>query len=514
MPFGGRLWRAASVAGALAGCLTLPAPPLRAADTAAHQLADKFAGDGAQGQSAEERRKAEEARKKEAERQAQEALREAARKRAEAALKADRDKQKPAIKPAAAPAKETADPKAEEDDMLTRARLEEEARLAAERARVEEEARRKLEAILNDPDAPTAEQIAARNAELRAQEIAQARRVWRNANARIAEALRRETEAKAVAEAARKDAEDKSRREATARQEAEAKAIADAKAAAEEAAARDRSVAQARRAFALAQARMIDAANREAEAKAVAAAEEARARVVAQAKRTWQSAHQRMEVAARLEAEENARALAAKPADAPAVAVTLPAPPATSPPIETGSPQAIADARPLEGRVTILLVMAPGSKGIRRHNRTADPILCVNDGCYLSEGPEAPARLVPRQRATGFSGTFGERAAACRNRLGCVFRGIDVTEVPLIVQPVDMHIIKHDRRRIQAIERDSQCRLEGARLVCLRGIYAEDYAMWVVPEKLARDAGPAALERTLAEGLNGPRSAGLDRPRY
>jgi hypothetical protein len=510
MPFGGRLWRAASVAGALACCLTLPAPVALAADTAAHQLADKFAGDGAQGQSPEERRKAEEARKKEAERQAQEALREAARKRAEAALKADRDKQKGAAKPSQASAKETADPKAEEDDMLTRARLEEEARLAAERVRAEEEARRKLEAILNDPDAPTAEQIAARNAELRAKEIAQVRRVWQNANARIAEAARKETEAKAVADAARKDAEEKARLEA-ARKEAEAKAIADAKAAAEAAAEREKMVARARHTFALAQARLIDAANREAEIKAVAAAAEARARTVAQAKRTGQAALKRIEVAARLEAEEKARALAAKPATAPDVAVAQPAPP---PQIETGSPQAVADARPLEGRVTILLVMSPGNKGIRRHNKTADPILCLNDGCYLSEGPDAPARLLPRQRALGFSGTFGERAAACRNQLGCVFRGIDVTEVPLIVQPIDMHVIKHDRRRIQAIERDSQCRTDGPRLVCLRGIYAEDYTMWVVPEKLAREAGPAALERTLAEGLNGPRSAGLDRPRY
>ncbi|RTL72895.1 MAG: hypothetical protein EKK41_02275 [Hyphomicrobiales bacterium] len=511
MPFGGRLWRAASVAGALACCLMPSAPAALAADNAAHQLADKFAGDGAQGQSPEERRKAEEARKKEAERQAQEALREAARKRAEAALKADRDKQKGAVKPSTSPAKETADPKAEEDDMLTRARLEEEARLAAERVRTEEEARRKLEAILNDPDAPTAEQIAARNAELRAKEIAQVRRVWQTANARIAEAARKETEAKAIAqaEAARKEEEEKARLKAT-RKEAEAKAIADAKAAAE----REKVVARARHAYTLAQARLIDAANREAETKALAAAAEARARVVAQARRTAQAAQQRIEVAARLEAEERARTLAAKPASAPEVAVAMPLPPPASPQIETGSPQAVADARPLEGRVTILLVMSPGTKGIRRHNKTADPILCLNDGCYLSEGPDAPARFLPRQRALGFSGTFGERAAACRNQLGCVFRGIDVTEVPLIVQPIDMHVIKHDRRRIQAIEKDSQCRTEGARLVCLRGIYAEDYAMWVVPEKLAREVGPAVLERTLAEGLNGPRSAGLDRPRY
>ena len=33
--------------------------------------------------------------------------------------------------------------------------------------------------------------------------------------------------------------------------------------------------------------------------------------------------------------------------------------------------------------------------------------------------------------------------------------------------------------------------------------------MWIVPESLAATVGPAALQRALTDGLNGPRSAEL-----
>ena len=35
--------------------------------------------------------------------------------------------------------------------------------------------------------------------------------------------------------------------------------------------------------------------------------------------------------------------------------------------------------------------------------------------------------------------------------------------------------------------------------------------MWILPESLAAAAGPAALQRAVADGLNGPRSAELTR---
>jgi hypothetical protein len=160
--------------------------------------------------------------------------------------------------------------------------------------------------------------------------------------------------------------------------------------------------------------------------------------------------------------------------------------------------------------VTVLLIMAPGNYGIRRNGpKIADPILCAPDGCYVSEGLDRPARFLPGHRALGFGNTWGARAGACRGRLGCVFRGIELGVLPAYLRPVDLHILRHDVRRPQQIVSDSGCRADSGRLVCGRGIYADDYALWIVPERLAEMAGPAALERAVAEGLNGPRSADI-----
>ena len=165
---------------------------------------------------------------------------------------------------------------------------------------------------------------------------------------------------------------------------------------------------------------------------------------------------------------------------------------------------------PGERTVTVLLVMAPGNYGIRRNGpKVADPILCTVAGCYVSTGPGTPARFLPDRKATGVGNTIGGRAGACRQSLGCIFRGIDIDERLGYLQPVDLHIFKHDRRRPQLIERDSDCRVADGRLSCRRGIYAEDYAMWVIPERMAADVGLGVLQRALDEGLAAPRSADL-----
>ena len=124
-------------------------------------------------------------------------------------------------------------------------------------------------------------------------------------------------------------------------------------------------------------------------------------------------------------------------------------------------------------------------------------------------GARYARRFLPGRKATGVGNTLGGRAGACRQSLGCIFRGIDIDEPGSHLQPVDMHVFKHDRRRPQLIDRISDCRVADGRLSCRRGIYAEDYAMWVIPERMAADVGPALLERALDEGLAAPRSADL-----
>ena len=152
-------------------------------------------------------------------------------------------------------------------------------------------------------------------------------------------------------------------------------------------------------------------------------------------------------------------------------------------------------------RVTVLMIMAPGTYGIRRGASVADPVLCTTDGCYVSNGADIPARFMPRRRALGVGNTFGARAGACRQSLSCVFRDV-AFEYPALLQPVDLHVLKHDRRRPQRILTDSDCRVAAGRLTCSRGVYAEDYVLWIVPERIAAMAGPEVLEQALRDGLS------------
>ncbi len=180
------------------------------------------------------------------------------------------------------------------------------------------------------------------------------------------------------------------------------------------------------------------------------------------------------------------------------------------------APQAIPD--PLQGlprssRVTILLVMEPGSRGIRRFNKTADPILCVDTHCYISNGPGQPARAMTRPRALGPAVTLGTRAGYCRRSLACVFRGVDFKHTMAVVQPIDLRILRHDRREPRAVTVDPTCRIEGHRLTCGRPILAQGYKLWVLPEIIAERAGALALEMAVRAGLPGSPAtarAGID----
>jgi hypothetical protein len=159
-----------------------------------------------------------------------------------------------------------------------------------------------------------------------------------------------------------------------------------------------------------------------------------------------------------------------------------------------------ADTSRFSTRVTILMVLEPGNRGIRRHNKTADPLLCGEKGCYVGAGAGTPAELVPRRRALGMMRTLGERAGACRHSLGCVFRDIDLVAYPAVVQPIDMRFLRHDRREPHILDEASRCRLASGRLSCTP-IEGADYIMWVVPERIAERAGARELERVVTTGL-------------
>lgn len=153
-------------------------------------------------------------------------------------------------------------------------------------------------------------------------------------------------------------------------------------------------------------------------------------------------------------------------------------------------------------RVTVLLLMEPGNRGIRRTDKTADPVLCSDDGCWISNGSAEPADLLRKRKALGFVRTWGgERAGACSHLLGCVFRNVELGVLPAVLQPVDMRLVRHDRREPKRIDAASHCRIESRSIQCQTGYQGADYVMWVIPEAVATEAGPARLERALEDGL-------------
>lgn len=218
----------------------------------------------------------------------------------------------------------------------------------------------------------------------------------------------------------------------------------------------------------------------------------AEAERISQALREAREAHERRQKSrddeARLATEQAAKPVESRPADH-AVAPNSVAATTYGAGDDAGS------------RFTVLIVMAPGDKGIRRHNKTADPVLCMDQGCYISNGSDSAASLMPQRKALGIGRTLGARAGACHNSLGCAFRGVDFAGFPNYVQPIDMRVVKHDRREAQSVAGGSDCELAAGQLHCRKPVRSHDYVMWLVPETMAAAAGAAVLERALADGL-------------
>jgi hypothetical protein len=150
-------------------------------------------------------------------------------------------------------------------------------------------------------------------------------------------------------------------------------------------------------------------------------------------------------------------------------------------------------------RVAVLMLLTPGHPGVRR--RSADPVFCVADGCYAANGADLESRLI--------SNPGSDRASACAERVGCIFRGIDLGGASALVRPIDRRFGRYERGEAKRVAADPTCRAHAGRLSCQRPIVGETYTLWIVPETVADRVGPAALEAALADGLVVSRSAEL-----
>jgi colicin import membrane protein len=176
---------------------------------------------------------------------------------------------------------------------------------------------------------------------------------------------------------------------------------------------------------------------------------------------------------------------------------------------EPSPPPAIASTRSL-GHVTILLVMEPGTNGIRRYGKkTADPVICAGPTCWAGAGPDHPATEMPRGKALGPGNTLGRRAAACNQKLACVFRDVDLGSNPQALQPIDLRVMRHDRREPLTVAASGRCEVAGSQLYCADTLKSRTWRAWIIPEDVAERAGPAALTGAVEGGLSSARAADL-----
>ena len=157
----------------------------------------------------------------------------------------------------------------------------------------------------------------------------------------------------------------------------------------------------------------------------------------------------------------------------------------------------------LPHRATVLLVMKPGNRGIRRWNKTADPMLCIEENCYISNGADNAANRVTRRKGFGPGIALGSRAGACNNQLACVFRDVDLVNDTAWLQPIDLRIVRHDRREARRISIDPTCAVSRGRIACSRMVESDDYRAWIIPEHVARQAGSDVLKTALENSLQG-----------
>jgi len=160
-------------------------------------------------------------------------------------------------------------------------------------------------------------------------------------------------------------------------------------------------------------------------------------------------------------------------------------------------------------RVTVLVLMEPRNRGWRRSKKAAYPVLCVGRRCYISAGAENTANALSRLRVLGPINSLSRRAGPCNNQLACVFRGVTLDRNPSHIQPIDMGLLRHKRRDIRKAAPDRTCAVTRGSLHCTSVIIAHRYRAWIVPEAVAEEAGPKALEDALHNGLTTLRSARL-----
>ncbi len=193
---------------------------------------------------------------------------------------------------------------------------------------------------------------------------------------------------------------------------------------------------------------------------------------------------------------------AAKPQQAPAAKVveTAVSPTPGPPPAPASDTKAGAEtAGSGDSRVTVLLVLGTDGKDAAFAPKP-DPIICLDQRCWVSNGLEAPARPLPRSEAIALKSSAGATSDSCNSKSACVFRDIAVSPDAQI-QVVELGESRGVTSNPYSIAADASCRKDDGALVCDNALVTHEFRIWVVPEPTAQAIGAGALEDAVAEGL-------------
>ncbi len=154
-------------------------------------------------------------------------------------------------------------------------------------------------------------------------------------------------------------------------------------------------------------------------------------------------------------------------------------------------------AAPTPATATILLVLDPDGAGI---GFKPDPIICIDNRCWLSNGLGSPARAMNRNDAVTLQSTADLTADSCSGKSGCVYRNIPIDPATRI-DVIEVGEGGGASAGAYTAAADQSCRKDGEALVCDNGLATQNFRIWLVPEATANAAGVTSLENAVAENL-------------
>lgn len=187
---------------------------------------------------------------------------------------------------------------------------------------------------------------------------------------------------------------------------------------------------------------------------------------------------------------------------APAAEVVQPATPAATPsplPTQSAALDSKNDGAAGPVRATVLLVLTP-DESVGVADIRPDPIICLDQQCWLSNGLQAPARPMSRSEAVALQSTAKLTDDSCSGKSACAYRDIALAPDTQI-QVVEVGESRGVSDGAFTVSADTSCRKDEGDLVCDNALVTQAFRMWVVPEATAQEIGPAGLENAIADGL-------------